>query len=93
MDIEKVLLEARKSHYKVLKQNKVPLTKEERSEAMGKGAVWHPGNHPEGPVCAIWKSKRPDGSFVYGTNTHRAMQVKPTLAGAIQAFKFIKTTA
>jgi hypothetical protein len=92
MDIEKLLLEARKSHFKVLKDNKVPLTKEERDEVMRAGAVWHPSNHDK-PVCAIWKSRRPNGSFVYGCNTHRAMQVKPTLKGAINAFKFIKTTA
>ena len=92
LKLESVILEARKSHFEVLKKNKVPLTKEERNECMRKGAVWHPGNHEE-PTCAIWKSKRPNGSFVFGCNTHRAIQVKPTLAGAIQAFKFIKTTA
>ena len=92
MNLEKLLLEARKSHFKVLKDNKVPLTKEERDEAMKAGAVWHPSNHDK-PVCAIWKSRRPNGSFVFGCNTHRAMQVKNTLKGAIQAFKFVKTTA
>ena len=92
MNLDKLLLEARKSHFAVLKANKVPLTKEERDECMSRGAVWH-FNGPDKPVCAIWKSRRPDGSFVYGCNTHRAMQVKPTLKGAINAFRFIKTTA
>jgi len=77
---------------KSLKKNKIPLTKEERKEAMDRGAVWH--NEPNGEAtCAIWKSKDSKGNFVYGCNTHRAGAIKPTLKGAINAFDFIKTTS
>jgi hypothetical protein len=92
MKLKKFLLIEGHYDYKQLKKNKIPLTPEERAEAMRRGAVWHPGNH-EKPTCAIWKSKKADGTIVYGCNTHRAMQIKPTLKGAINAFKFIKTTA
>lgn len=78
--------------YKKLKDRKVPLTPEEREKAMKAGAVWHPGNLNH-PVCAIWKSSDSSGNTVYGCNTHRCMQVKPSLEGAINAFKFVKTTA
>lgn len=78
--------------YKKLKERKVPLTPEEREKAMKAGAVWHHGPNGE-KTCAIWKSSDASGNQVYGCNTHRCMQVKPSLEGAINAFKFVKTTA
>jgi len=92
MNIEKLLLEVKKTHFKVLRDNRVPLTKEERDEVMRSGAVWHNSFNGK-KIAGVWKSKRPDGSFVYVCNTHRAMQEKPTLKGAIKAFDFIKTTS
>lgn len=75
-----------------LKKGKIALDPEEREEAMKHGAVWH-FNGDKNPTCAIWKTKTKAGKILYGCNTHRAMAVKPTLKGAINAFKFIKTTA
>lgn len=74
-----------------LKKNKKPLTKEERDVVMKAGAVWHHGPNGE-ETPGIWKSVV-KGKTWYVCNTHRAMLVKPTLKGAIKAFKFIKTTA
>lgn len=74
-----------------LKKNKKPLTDEERNEVMKRGAVWHHGpNGAETP--AIWKAVV-NGKTWYCCNTHRAIQIKPTLKGAIKAFDFIKTTS
>ena len=80
-------------HYKFkdLKDRKIPLEPEERKEAMDRGCVWH-FNGPDNPVCAIWKATTKSGDIVYGCNTHRAMQVKKTLKGAINAFPWIKST-
>jgi len=95
MKLKDLLLEVSlnegKSDYKFLMKNKMKLTPEERKEAMDRGCVWH--FNGGGPSCAIWKSKKKDGKVVYGCNTHRCMQVKKTLKGAINAFKFVKTTA
>ena len=83
--------EGRRYKYKDLKDNKIPLTPEERKEVMSRKAVWH---FAGSPTSAIWKAKDKDGNIVYGTNTHRAMSVKPTLKGAINAYhNFIKGTA
>lgn len=88
------LLEA-KPEYENLKDNKIPLTDEERQECLRRKAVWH--NHPNpkyNPVCAVWKSKNKQGKITYITNTHRAGQKAPTLKGAIHKFhSFIKSTA
>ena len=74
-----------------LKNNKKPLTEEERKEVMDKGAVWTFG--PNGaPSPAVWKAKV-NGKMWYVCNTHRAFQCKPTLKGAINAYDFIETTA
>ncbi len=85
------ITEKKKSKFKNLKDNKIALDPEERKQAMSAGAVWHQGPNGE-RTCAIWKS-RDQGKSTYVCNTHRAYQAKPTLKGAIQAFKFIKTTA
>ena len=78
--------------FKTLKKNKVKLSDEERKEAMDADAVWHPGNH-DNPVCAIWKSEV-NGKIYYGTNTHRAFNIAPTLKGAIGKYhSYIKGTA
>ena len=84
--------EGKKYNYKSLKDNKMPLTPEERKEVMAKKAVWHFNGGVPSP--AIWKAKDKDGKIVYGTNTHRAMQIRPTLKSAIAVFhSFIKGTA
>ena len=74
-----------------LKKNRKPLTDEERQLIMNKGAVWHHGPNGE-KSPGVWKAEV-KGKTWYVCNTHRAMQCKPTLKGAIKAFEFIKTTA
>lgn len=76
---------------KKLKKNRKPLSDEERAEVMKRGAVWHHGPNGE-ETPAVWKSVV-NGKTWYCCNTHRAIQIKPTLKGAIKAFEFIKTTA
>lgn len=84
---------ARRSHFEVLKANKVPLTAAERKKVMDKKAVWHHGPHGE-PTPAVWKAKDSRGQTTYVTNTHRAYNEAPTLEGAISRYhKFIKGTA
>ena len=82
------------SEFARLKENRVPLTDEERQKVMAAKAVWHHGPNGE-PSPAVWKSKDPKtGKVTYVTNTHRAYNTAPTLAGAITRFhKFIKGTA
>jgi hypothetical protein len=87
------MTEGKSSPFSKLKDNKVKLSPEERKEVMSKKAVWHHGNHGEA-TPAVWKTTDGKGKTVYVTNTHRAYQVRPTLAGAISIFhKFIKGTA
>lgn len=99
MKLNDVLNEKKKSAFEVLKDNKVPLTPEERKECIDKKAVWHfhhgtVKNRKTNTTPAIWKSKKKDGSFVYVAATHRAYQVRDTLKGAISIFhSFIKGTA
>ena len=91
MKLKELLLE--KYNIKSLKNNKVPLTPEERKEVMDRKAVWHHGQQGEA-TPAVWKSKAKDGSFVYITNTHRAGAVEKSLKAAINKFhSFIKRTA
>lgn len=76
---------------KTLKKGRRQLSDEERQIVMDADATWHHG--PKGEKTpAVWKSVV-KGKTWYVCNTHSAMQVKPTLKGAIAAFKFIKTTA
>jgi hypothetical protein len=76
---------------KTLKKGRKQLSDEERKIVMDADATWHHG--PKGEKTpAVWKSVV-KGKTWYVCNTHRAMQVKPTIKGAIAAFKFIKTTA
>jgi hypothetical protein len=78
--------------WKTLEKNKVKLSDEERAEVMKQKAVWHHGPNGEA-TPAVWKAVV-DGVKWYVTNTHRAFNVRPTLAGAISRYhKFIKSTA
>lgn len=76
----------------VLKKGKVQMSDEERSEVMDREAVWHHG--PDGEETpAVWKSEVGDRTW-YVTNTHRAYQARPSLAGAVSAYhRGIKQTA
>lgn len=89
---KEVIIES-KSEMEKLKNNKVPLTDEERAEVMKKKAVWHHGpNGAESP--AVWKSKDKDGKFTYVTNTHRAYNTAKSLNAIINKYhNFIKGTA
>ena len=83
---------AKKSYFKVLKENKIPLDPEERAECLKRKAVWH--FNGGGPTSAVWKSKDSSGKITYVTNTHKAYNTAPTLKGAIGRFHdFIKSTA
>ena len=79
---------------KALKKGRRALTPEERAEVMKRGAVWHHAwkDGKQVPSPAVWKSVV-NGKTWWATNTHRAGAVKDTLKGAINAFRFIKTTA
>lgn len=90
---EKFLNEAKKSKFKKLEDNKVPLTDEERKKVMDADAVWHHGLNGK-PSPAVWKSIDKNGKVTYVTNTHRAYQDRPTLKGAISIYhSFIKGTS
>jgi hypothetical protein len=91
---EHVLLTERKSHFEVLKKNKVPLTDEERKKCLDTDTVWN-FSHLNKPTPAVWKSVNPKTKKVtYVTNTHRAFNTAPTLKGAIARYHdFIKGTA
>ena len=77
---------------KALKKNKMVLSPEEREEVMSRKAVWHDGPNGE-ETAAVWKTKTKSGQIKFICNTHRAWAIKDTLKAAINAFKFIKTTA
>jgi hypothetical protein len=81
------------------------MSKSELDEVFKRKAVWHHGTNGE-ETSAIWKAYdmkkalekdkgkcAPTMYYQYVTNTHRAMATSPTLKGAINKFKFIKTTA
>jgi len=78
--------------FKTLKDNKKPLTDEERDEVMKAKATWHHG--PNGEETPAVSKAIVRGETVYFTYTHRAFQSAPTLKGAIKAYHdFIKETA
>ncbi|MFA4836313.1 MAG: hypothetical protein WC749_09625 [Dehalococcoidia bacterium] len=82
-----------KSSYQVLKDNKTPLSIEERDKVMKAKAVWHHGPNGE-PTPAVWKSVSKTGKVTFITNTHRAYNTATTVEGAISRYhKFIKSTA
>lgn len=83
----------RKSEVQVLKENRTPLSKEERDIVMAKKAVWHHGPHGE-ETPAVWKSKNSKGETRYVCNTHRVGSVAKSLLGAIgNFFRFVKSSA
>ncbi len=86
------LCEARGPEFKTLKKGRAVLTDDERAKVMQAKAVWHHG--PQGQATpAVWKSIV-NGVKWFTTNTHRAFQSRPTLAGAIDIYhSFIKSTA
>ena len=78
--------------FKTLKDNKLPLTPEEREEVMNAKAVWHHG--PNGKETPAISKAEVRGKTIYFTYTHRAFDSAPTLKGAIKCFHdFIKETA
>jgi len=92
----------KKSDFDKLKDNKIPLTDEERKECFRQDALWHyatsinPLNgKKERKVCAVWKSKNPKtGKITYVTHTHRAYNTATTLQAAINKYhNFIKGTS
>lgn len=91
LDLVDCLLEGHGPRMDALKKGRTQLDDEERAEVMQRGAVWHHG--PGGEATpAVWKSVV-NGTTWYVCNTHRAYQAKKSLKGAINAFKFIKTTS
>ena len=84
----------KKSPFRILKDNRRPLTPEERAIVMKRRAVWHHGERGE-QTPAVWKSVNPQtGKITFVTNTHRAYNTAPSVRGAISRFhKFIKGTA
>ena len=84
----------KKSSFKVLKDNKVPLSEEEHSKVMARKAVWQHGPNGE-ETPAVWKSiNKKTGKTTFVTNTHRAYNARLTVEGAISRYhKFIKGTA
>lgn len=89
-----IKLAKKKSEFKILQDNKIPLTSKEHAVVMARKATWHHGPNGEA-TAAVWKSKDPTtGKLTYITNTHRAMNARPTLRGAIGRYhKFIKGTS
>lgn len=87
--------------YERLKENKIPLTDEERKEVFAKDAVWHYAYSTDPntgrrvkKISAIWKSKDKNGKITYITNTHRAWNKANSLSAIINKYhKFIKSTA
>ena len=90
--LEWLITEKKEPDFKTLKKHKVPLSPEEKAEAIKAKAVWHHG--PQGQETpAVWKTEV-NGTTWYVTNTHRAYNVRPTLQGAIRRFHdFIKGTS
>lgn len=86
------LTEKKKSEFDVLKDNKVPLSDDERKQVMDADAVWHHGpGGKESP--AVWKSKDSNGKIKYVCNTHRMYQVRNSLSAAINAYDIVERSA
>jgi len=82
-EVEELL--EKKTHFEILKKNKVKLTDEERDTVMNGKAVWHHGpNGEESP--AVWKSKNSAGEDVFVANTHRCYKTASTVKGAIHHY-------
>ena len=64
-----------------LKKFRVPLEPEERAEVMRREATWNHG--PKGEATPAVQKSIIDGQTWYSMATHRAFNVRPTLAGAI----------
>lgn len=83
-----------KSELQKLKDNKVPLTDEERKEVFKKDAVWHSGSSIDPntgekvqKVSAVWKSKNPKtGDITYISNTHRLYNTAKSLGAIINKY-------
>jgi len=76
-----------KSKFNSLKDNKKPLSKEERDIVKQGKAEWSDGR------SAVWKSVNKKGKKTFVSNTHRAYNTAPTLKGIIKKFhEFIKST-
>ena len=85
MRIYLIAKKSRKSSLEILKENRKPLSDEERAKCMKAKAVWHHG--PEGEETpAVWKSENSKGEVVYVSNTHRVYQTAPTIEGIIRKF-------
>jgi len=81
------------SAFKMLKNNKVALTDEEREKVMKAKATWNSSAHGK-PTSAVWKSKDKNNKVTYVTATHRAYNTATTLKSIINKFHtFIKGTA
>jgi len=93
MIIYKIAKKSKKSSFKVLQENKIKLTEEERNKCMKEKAAWHHGPNGE-ETPAVWKGKDSSGNIWFITNTHRAWRKAKTLEGAIREYHdFIKETA
>ena len=92
-ELEKIA-KHRKSSMQVLKDNRVPLSNEERKIVMERDATWHHGQNGE-RTPAVWKSlNKKTGKVTFITNTHRAYNTSNSVRGAINRYhKFIKGTA
>ncbi len=77
-----------------MKDNKIPLTDDEREIVMKSKAIWHHGQNGK-PSPAVWKSKdKKTGKITYVTNTHRLYQTGSSLEIAINKYhKYVKETA
>jgi hypothetical protein len=74
-----LLREAKKGpQYPVLQKNAVKLDDDERAEVMRREATWHHG--PKGEATPAVRKAVVNGKTWYWTATHRAYQVRPTLA-------------
>jgi len=93
MKLQELLCE-KASEFEILKNNKKPLSDEERKIVMDADACWHKGPNGE-KTPAVWKSVNPKtGKATFVTNTHRAYRTSSTCKGAIKQYHdFIKGTA